>query len=591
MIRILFISLLAVAPALAQSKSLKEFSKPIAPNSAGIGLQMPDFVATSLDGKKFQLSAAMKGNKAFVVAITSTSCPLSKKYLPTLRKLEEQFAEEQVGFVYLNPMESDKIQAGDKLPARYIHDASGEIAQRVGARTTTDVFLIDSQRTVIYRGGIDDQYGLGYSSDEPKHRYLKDAIEAYLEQREVKFKATTAPGCELDFGKAKVASREGTYHNRISRIVQTNCMECHRDGGVGPFTLDTLKDVVSHKGMIKKVIENGTMPPWHAAKPTDGPSPFVNDRSLTAADKNDFLAWFENGNPAGNEADAPLPRTFPKDWAIGKPDVVFELPKAIAIKATGTMPYEVVTVETNLEEDKWVNAVEVQPTAREVVHHVLVFALPPAKNGGLDLRRGEAQGYFAAYVPGNNHQIMPEGFARKLPKGSRLRFQIHYTPNGTATKDRTRIGFRFAAEPPKHEIFVLSLANPSFKIPPGAENHEDKAQIRIPVDAVIMAYSPHMHVRGKACRYELETPDGKKTTLLDVPHYDFNWQLQYKLAEPLKVSKGTTVRFTAWFDNSENNPANPNPKATVKWGPQTSDEMLLGYIEFYFPNGNPLGIR
>jgi len=575
--------------AFAEDNSPREVARPVAANAAGIGLQMPDLTGTRLDGKAFQLSAVMQGKKGCVVAITSTSCPLSKKYLPTLLRLEKEFAARGIAFVYIDPIASDQPKATE-LPASYLHDKTGALAKQLGTRTTTDVFLVDGKRTVVYRGAVDDQYGIGYSADEPKRNFLKDAIESLVEGKENKIPATTAPGCELDLAQAKVEPVGVTYHNRISRIVQANCLTCHREGGVGPFALATMADMVAHKGMIKKVIEKGTMPPWHAAKPADGPSPFVNDRSLSVADKADLLRWFESGAPAGDEKDAPLPRTFPKEWVIGTPDLIVELPKAIPVKATGTMGYQVVNVETNLEEDKWVSAVEVQPTAREVVHHVLVFSLPPVKKGVIDFSpRGEAQGYFAAYVPGNNAQIFPDGFARKLPKGSRIRFQIHYTPNGTATTDRTRFGMKFAAEPPKHEIHVLSLANPKFQIPPGANNHKDMAQLRIPVDAVILAYSPHMHVRGKACRFELETPTGAKTTLLDVPHYDFNWQLQYKLAEPLKVSKGTTVRFIAWYDNSENNPANPNPKATVKWGPQTYDEMLLGYIEYYFPNGSPFG--
>jgi thiol-disulfide isomerase/thioredoxin len=590
MLRTIAAALLITTPAIAQDKSPRETARPLAPNAGGIGVRVPDLTGTTLDGKKFQLSAAMEGKKGYVVAITSTSCPLSKKYLPTLRKLESQFAEEKIGFLYIDAIDSDKPQDVEKLPTNFIHDKTGTLAKQLGARTTTDVFVLDAKRTVVYRGAVDDQYGLGYSAEEPKRQFLKDALEAIAAEKEIKLRATTAPGCELDLSNAKPVATDVTYHNRISRIVQANCLECHRTGGVGPFSLATMDEVIAHKGMIKKVIEKATMPPWHAAKTAEGPSPFINDRSLTEADKSDLFRWFEKGNAAGNEADAPLPRTFPKEWRIGTPDLIVEIPKPIAVKATGTMPYEIVTVETNLDEDKWVNAVEVQPTAREVVHHVLVFVLPPVKKGLIDFTpRGEAQGYFAAYVPGNNSAILPEGLARKLPKGSRIRFQIHYTPNGTATTDRTRFGMKFAKEPPKHEMFVLALANPRFKIPPGDDNYKEVTQIRIPVDAVVLACSPHMHLRGKACKFEIETSDGKKTTLLDVPHYDFNWQLQYKLAEPLKLARGTTVRFTAWYDNSENNPANPDPKATVKWGPQTYDEMLLGYIEYYFPNGNPLG--
>ena len=566
-----------------------ETPKPQPPAHAGVGRLAPDLTAKAVDGSAFRLSAALKDRKAAVIAVTSTTCPLSKKYLPTLAKLEAEFAAKGVAFVVLDPIRTDTPAdlkaAAEKagLKAPLIHDADGSLCKAFGAASTTDLFVLDAKRTVIYRGAVDDQYGLGYSTDAAKHTYAKDALTAVLAGREPLVRATTAPGCELDLSGAKAAdAAKVTYHNRVSRIVQENCVECHRTGGVGPFALESRQDVLSHKGMVKKVLADGVMPPWHAAEPKKGdPRPFKNDRSIPEADKADLLAWLADGGPEGDAADAPLPRVFPTDWHIGKPDLVVQIPEPIEVKATGIMKYQNVLVETKLDEDKWVTAAEIRPTDKAVVHHVLVFVMTPAM--AKLPRAGEGQGFFAAYVPGNSYQILPAGFARKMPKGAVVKFQIHYTPNGTATKDQVQVGFKFASAPPEHEIRVLPVANPKLEIPPGADNHPQVAEFTLPVDGTVTSLSPHMHVRGKACKYEVELPDGTKKVLLDVPHYDFNWQHRYQLADPFPLPKGTKVKFTVWYDNSAKNPANPDPKATVKWGPQTFEEMLIGYTEFYLP--------
>jgi hypothetical protein len=393
--------------------------------------------------------------------------------------------------------------------------------------------------------------------------------------------ATEAPGCTLEPDAAKTQPIALTYHTRIERIVQANCVECHHTGGLAPFSLEKYEEVVDHKGMIKKVVDRGTMPPWFAA-PTDKAkhSLFSNDRSLTDADKKDLITWLSGDLKKGDPADAPLPRKFDSGWLIGKPDRVYQLPEPIAIKAEGTMPYQNVTIDTDFPEDRWVQALEVQPTAREVVHHVLIFALPKGARLG-----GEATGFFAAYVPGNNTLIYPEGYAKRLPKGSTLRFQIHYTPNGKATTDQTRLGVIFAKEAPKHEVHVVGIANIMFQIPAGADNHKVTARMPVPFDARVLALFPHAHLRGKAAQYELRTPDGKTEKLLSVPHYDFNWQLQYRFAEQVAAPRGSTLIYTAWYDNSSKNPANPDPTKVVHWGQQTFDEMHLGYVEYVVEGG------
>jgi mono/diheme cytochrome c family protein len=458
---------------------------------------------------------------------------------------------------------------------RYVHDADGKLTAALGATSTAEVFVLDAARTVVYRGAADDQYGLGYSLDAPRTKYLAVALEEALAGKVPTVAATTAPGCALEPDSAKAPAVALTYHARVERIVQANCVECHRTGGVAPFALEKYEQVVSHKAMIKKVVDDGTMPPWFAAHGKAGHSPFSNDRSLTAADKKDLLAWLSGDLKKGDPADAPLPRKYESGWLIGKPDAEFQIPRAIAVKAEGTMGYQNVQVETSYDEDRWVRAIEVQPTAREVVHHVLVFAVPKGQR-----LRGEGTGFFAVYVPGNNVLVYPDGYAKKLPKGATLHFQIHYTPNGKATTDRTRLGLVFAKEAPRHEIQVAGIANTRFQIPAGADNHEVAAKIPVPFDAKVLALFPHAHLRGKAARFDLRTPDGKSATLLEVPHYDFNWQLQYRFADPVTAPRGSTVTYTAWYDNSDKNPANPDPKKPVRWGQQTYEEMHLGYVEY-----------
>jgi hypothetical protein len=276
-----------------------------------------------------------------------------------------------------------------------------------------------------------------------------------------------------------------------------------------------------------------------------------------------------------------VPRHFNNEWMIGKPDVVYQIPRPVQVKAEGIMPYQTQTVETEFAEDRWARGYEIQPTARAVVHHVIVRVHP--KGTALKEAGDGADGFFAAYVPGNSFRLLPEGFAKRLPAGSKISFQIHYTPNGHATQDQMKIGFVFAPQPPQYEVHVASLAKPSLNIPPGDANHIEVAETPLPSNMMFMSFMPHMHVRGKAFKYEIITPDGKTETLLDIPRYDFNWQIQYQYSQPKFIPGGSTVRITATFDNSTGNPANPDPTKTVRWGQQTYEEMMIGYVEHFTP--------
>ncbi|HET6410304.1 MAG TPA: redoxin domain-containing protein [Chthoniobacteraceae bacterium] len=588
-------------PYVPEESSPRQGPRRIKPADAGIGRMIPDVELKDLNGKTYRLRDFTQG-KATVIALVSSSCPVSKRYLPTLGSLEPEAKKAGVGVILIAPTASEsaeelrKALAGAKLTAPCIPDPHGVLCQLLGATASTDVFVLDGKRTVAYHGALDDQYGLGYSLDAPRNRYAVDAVKAVMEARTPAIQATEAPGCVLDFDKTKIADSRSaiTYHNRISRILQANCVECHRDDGVAPFPLENYEQVNGKSGMIRRMVERGLMPPWFAKSPVAGThTPWMNDRSLAETDRVDLLAWLGNGKPLGNVEDAPLPKVWPGEWQIGSPDAVFQIPQPIDVKATGTMPYQNVTVNTDLTEDKWVTAFEVQPTEKEVVHHVLIFvrdASGRSQNDAAPRIRSdddETGGFFAAYVPGNSYVIYPDGFAKPLPAGARLRFQIHYTPNGTATKDQVRIGVKFAPKEPRHIVQVAGIANVRLNIPPGASNHPESGSIPVPREVKVIGFMPHMHVRGKSFRYDVILPDGSARTLLEVPRYDFNWQFAYRYSEPVTIPSGSKIRATGWFDNSSNNPANPDPAKAVRWGPQTTDEMMLGYVEYYLPTKDP----
>ncbi len=406
---------------------VRQGPRPIKPGLHGVGKHIPNRSFTDITGKQHSLSD-FANHKAVVFAMTGTGCPLCLKYAPSLAKIENKYRDHGVAFIYLNPNASEGLdrlrEAVNKhgFAGPYIKDANKQLPAILGAETTTEVFVLDQARTLAYRGAVDDQYGFAYALDSPRVNYLSDALDAVLQGKKPAVQATSSPGCDL-FYEAKDKSDSSasiTYHNRISRVIQANCIECHRDEGIAPIALESYEEVKDYAGMIGNVVKRGVMPPWFASpKHPAGVDEsntlhWANDRSLSVSEKNDLLAWIDAGAPRGNPADAPLPITFPNGWLIGKPDAVFEFPRPVAVKATGTMPYKNITVATDLPEDRWVQAIEVRPGQIDVVHHVIVSI----RKGGK--RVEERDGYWGAYVPGNSTLVYPDGYARLLPKGATL---------------------------------------------------------------------------------------------------------------------------------------------------------------------------
>lgn len=581
----------APASASTDEATLTEAPRLLKGSEVGIGRRVPDLAYTDLQNQPQTLSRILPAAKGLVIACFGATCPISGKLGPELARLEKDTASLGLKLLLLCPVATETqgdIQTFLKnhaLTSPVCHDADQHLSRALAATTTTEVFLLDATRTLVYRGAINDQYGLGYSKAAPTQTYLRDAITAMLHAQPPTITATSAPGCALDLKfEPLITETKLTYHDQIQRILQARCVECHRAGGVGPFPLESYDDVIENAAMIRKQVERGAMPPWFAAAPPEQThSPWLNDASLSTQDKTDLLKWLASDRPKGDPADAPAPRHFPVEWAIGQPDSILQLPTPISIKAEGTMPYQFITVPTNFSDDRWVRGYEILPTDSSVVHHVIVQV--HAKDAKIRNRGEGSEGYWAAYVPGNTHHLWPDHFAKKLPAGSTVSFQIHYTPNGKKTQDQLRLGLLFAKDTPRYIVHTASVANPRLNIPAGAADHREVKEQTVPFDMHVMAYMAHMHLRGKAFKYEVARPGQSPETLLDIPRYDFNWQLRYDYAQPKFIPKGSKLTISATFDNSPANPANPDPTRNVRWGPQTGDEMMIGYVEYYTPHG------
>jgi hypothetical protein len=563
--------------------SLKVAPMPIEPPTAGFGQPIPNLLSTDIAGQAFNLRRYAAGSPV-VVILTSTSCPLGKKYGPTLAALEQHFASAGVKFVFIGAIASDAVAeaVGVReelgLVGPYLLDRNQELVRALGAESTTEAFLLDAELRLQYRGAVDDQYGLGYTKPAPQRQYLREAIEQWLAEGTVAVPQTSAPGCKI-LGPVGDAKSPPEYYRDVARIVQNHCLTCHRDQGVAPFALETPDHVIAHAGMILEVVQNRTMPPWFAAADPERPHRWLNDAGLTEAERETLVGWLRSEPQLGDPQFGPLERVFESQWSIGEPNLVVQLPQPNRVRSSGYMDYLHQKITLTHQEDLWIEAVEIRPTAREVVHHVLLYAIP---RDSRQLEVDERSHFLAAYAPGNSVQVFGAGFAKKLPANHDLVAQLHYTPNGKATYDQTEIGFRVSPTPPQHEIHVTGIANTEISIPAGAAGHAEVADLIVPRQAMLTAFFPHMHLRGQSFRVEILTADGERQSLLEVPHYDFNWQLEYRLLNPFAVTLGDKIIVTGWFDNSADNPSNPAPEQIVTWGPQTNEEMLIGYVEYYF---------
>ena len=391
-----------------------------------------------------------------------------------------------------------------------------------------------------------------------------------------------------------------TFCKDVLPILQDHCQSCHRAGEVAPMPLMTYEQTRPWAASMAHAVETRMMPPWFA-DPRYGH--FANDVSLSSQQIATISAWAAGGAPAGDERDAPLPRKWAQGWNIPQPDLVVTMPKPVEIPARGEVEYTYEIVPTHFAEDRWVQMSEFRPGSPAHVHHAVVYIRPPDSqwlrhapvgepftasmlNDPLERREAHetTSDLLLVYAPGSSPDEWPEGMAKFVPAGSDLVFQMHYTTNGSADHDQTRIGLAFAKAPPNQRVITLQLNNHALIIPPGVDDFRVEVQGTLPNDATLLSLFPHMHLRGKRFEYDIVHEDGSVEVLLRV-NYHFHWQLSYRLAEPRQLKAGTRLRAIAWYDNSKNNPHNPDPTKTVTWGDQTSDEMMVGFFDVAVPAG------
>jgi peroxiredoxin len=558
------------------------------------------------------------GKTATVVAFLSFDCPVSNSYANTLADLHKTYSGKGVEFLALVPTEDDAKKLARKaeefkFPFPVFGDGQRAATEAFKATVTPEVFVLDHNLVLRYRGRIDNQFSgrLKKNAQVTEHD-LKAALDALVAGRDVPTPATRAIGCHIDPKERKVTSEDVTYHRDVAPILQKHCQSCHRPGDVGPFALTTYKQAVNWASDVVHYTQSKEMPPW---KPVGGVE-FTNARALTLRELDTLAAWEKAGCPEGDPKDAPPPLKLTDGWRFGEPDLVLTVPEDFHVGPAGKDEFRCFVLPTGLKEDKYVVAYEVKPGNASVVHHTLNYFDATGRARKLEEKekarakdkpeqdRGPGYsvemgigfiplptdaprpgvppvGSLGGWAPGQLGVRFPDGSGTLLPKGGDILLQVHYHRTGKPEKDRTKIGLYFAAKPVEKPWNTMVLSGMSYfsAIPAGKADQTFRGSAALTGDATIYSVMPHMHLLGKRVKITMTPPDGEPTVLVEIAQWDYNWQETYWLAKPVAAKAGTRFEIEAVFDNSEKNPNNPNvPPKTVTYGEQTTNEMLFGFI-------------
>ncbi|MFN5186740.1 MAG: redoxin family protein [Planctomycetota bacterium] len=531
-------------------------------------------------------------HQAYVFVFVTSDCPIVKKTLPKLLDLYNTYHTQDVLFVCVNVGANDTLRdvASQALeyqaPWLFVKDYDAQAAKALGITRTPQVAVLNSRHELVYRGRVDDQFRLGGTKPNASRDDLKIAIDELLAGKNISIPETIADGCAISTKSptATPIQSDLNYQQHIAPIVLGHCANCHRPGTAAPFSLLSHQDVVAHSEMIQEVIRDETMPPWYANKHH---GKFQNDRSLSTQQKEMLLEWLASERSIGPQDAAPKEPQFEETpWRIGTPDLIITTLEQHTVPATGFVPYKYVVLPHVFLSDTWVSAFEIRPLNPAVVHHC---------NMAYATSKGASEETFiTGYVPGGQPMDLTKfdnGVAYKLPAGSALGLQIHYTTTGQEQKCRIQVGLRFPKEQVRKQLYHFVLDPRGWKIPPGDPAFRITSKHELKRDADLLGLFTHMHVRGRDMTFYAIDPSGSKETLLQLPNYNFEWQLGYELAPGTKLlPKGTQIEAVAHYDNSPLNPYNPDPKATVEYGPQTVDEMFNGFV-FYVDQNESLQIN
>jgi thiol-disulfide isomerase/thioredoxin len=548
-----------------------------------------------IDGQPRTMGNAQK--KATVIVFLGTQCPISNRSIPILNDLAKSHSADPVDFfaVVSDPTISRKDAAdyrdSYKIGFPVIFDAAGTIAAQLHPTVTPDAFVLDQTGTLRYSGRIDDSFAaLGKVNQVVKAHDLNDAIIALLNDQPIANPKTEAIGCEFEAWNKPSLSNQVTYARDIAPIMNANCVSCHRSGQIAPFPLGSYNDVAKRAKQISDVTATHYMPPW---KPAPNFGSFVGEHRLPDHDIELIKTWATNGAPQGDLADLPPPPKFTDGWQLGKPDLVVTMPDVFTIPAGGPDIYRVFVVPMNLSDDTYVAGVEFKPGAPTVVHHSLFFlddtgvarkldAADPGPGyrsfGGIGFT---PTGGLGGWAPGASPGLLPDGVARFVHKGSDLCIQMHYHPDGKEHIDQSSIAIYFQKKPVKKILSAFPVGTRDIDIAPGDADFQRTITFTLPIDVTLSGVIPHMHLLGRDMKAAATAPDGKEIPLVWIPDWDFKWQGQYRYTNPITLPAGTTLTLTAKYDNSANNPDNPNspPKRVVR-GEQTTDEMCVCFFEF-----------
>lgn len=551
-----------------------------------VGKSVADFSLSDAEGNEHALSD-YADSKLLVVAFVGAECPLVKVYSHRLVELQKKFSTDDVVVLAIDSNQQDSLDDiaqfvdEQRISFPVLHDPQNKIADRFGATRTPEVFVLDAERKIRYQGRIDDQFEVGLQRAEPGRNDLAIAIDQLLAGKKVEVPETKVAGCIIGRVKQADATGDVTYSNQIVRVLERNCVECHREGEIAPFELTDYDEVAGWAETMVEVVDQGRMPPWFAS-PKYGE--FQHERRMPEEDKQLLREWVDAGCPAGDAADLPT-EAYVSQVSRAPLDEVYPMSdEPFMVPADGVVDYQYFAIDPGWKEDRWVTRVEAIPGERSVVHHILVFMRRPGANYA-PIYPGELIGGF---VPGMQPTDLPDGTAMRIPAGAKIVFQMHYTPNGTSQADMSHVGFRFASEKQvERDATTPRAINVLFQIPPGESDYQATASYVFREEAELLKMIPHMHLRGKSFRYEAHYPNGKREVLLEVPQWDFNWQLEYALAEPKRMPRGTELVCTATFDNSDANPSNPDADHWVTFGEQTWQEMMIGFFVMTTPHNQP----
>ena len=549
------------------------------PGRVGVAQEKFSFDISTMEGT--QINVPSQGFT--VVCFLGIECPLSKLYGPRLNEMATEFRDAGFQFVAVNSNQQDSLSEWKAFVSDYLKfpaakDKNNILANQLGVVRNPEVLVFDSDGNVCYRGRIDNQYMPGVKKLSVGRQDLRLALEQLRRGEKVEVPRTRPEGCLIGRVRKTKSDASVTYTQEVSRIFQRHCVECHRPGAIGPFSMTEYDEIVGWGDMIVETIDNQRMPPWHAAP---GHGEFVNTRRLSDEEKQTVRTWVEEGYPYGDEAELPQPLQFVEKWRLPKePDQVIAMSDTpFEVPADGTVDYHYFVVDPGFKEDKWISASEVIPGNRSVVHHSLVFVKPPSSQ----FSRGA--NLIGTFVPGQSLLRFDSQRAQRIPAGSKFVFQQHYTPNGSPQQDITRLGLVFV-EPQdvQREMYTVAAINQDFEIGPHEEDVMIKEELEaLPSGAKLLSIAPHMHFRGKSFTATVKRNDGTSEVVLSVPNYDFNWQHIYEFKQPLDLDDVASIEMEVHFDNSENNPFNPDPEKYVVWGDQSWEEMAVGFFNISRP--------